>query len=67
MRRLVNDIGGGAVQIVAGGWFHLAREPSVVRRDQISTVRAQLGVGVIRVVVGNLWKGIGLVFGAIFD
>lgn len=42
------------VQVVAGGGLNFARKPSVVRGDLVGAVGAQLGVRVVRVVVGNL-------------
>lgn len=45
----------GDVEIVgaSGGWIHLAREPTVVGRDQISAVRGGRSVAVVRVVIGD--------------
>lgn len=45
----------GDVEIVGAdrGGVHLAREPTVVGRDQISAVRRGRSVAVVRVVIGN--------------
>lgn len=42
------------VQVVAGGGLNFARKPTVVRGDLVGAVGTELGVGVVRVVVGNL-------------
>lgn len=45
----------GDVEIVGASrrWVHLAREPTVVGRDQISAVRGGRSVAVVRIVIGD--------------